>query len=339
MSGLQPAAVAVADDGGVFAVAAHPRRRRGGRGHRRHAAQAAGVRRLHGRRLLVTAGRTSVTGWRSGAAACWWRPARPSVRTCAEPSSARPLTDMVRFPRFLIARLWTPSTAIPTSATSSPGCGPTPRTTTWSRAPLPGDAGTDRGGGQPRRPRPRPQVRSRAAVGERVRRPVLVRVEARAATARASRPRSRPTRPPTSTLPALAARGWRRARGSRRRDPADHRFESVVDSLPSPCSTTSSPMPSALCVTRWARPARAPGVDVLLGDVTWETSYGLPGEGLPPRVQADLTLDWPTWAQTAGPGTSVSRSPTRPHRDRAGPAPAAPGRVAGPGVVLAALPE
>lgn len=39
--------------------------------------------------------------------------------------------------------------------------------------------------------------------------------------------------------------------------------------------------------------------DVLLGDLTWETSYGLPGEGLPPRVQADLTLDWPTWAQTA----------------------------------------
>jgi hypothetical protein len=40
-------------------------------------------------------------------------------------------------------------------------------------------------------------------------------------------------------------------------------------------------------------------VDVLLGDVTWETSYGLPGEGLPPRVRADLTLDWPTWSQTA----------------------------------------
>jgi hypothetical protein len=40
-------------------------------------------------------------------------------------------------------------------------------------------------------------------------------------------------------------------------------------------------------------------VDVLLGDTTWETSYGLPGEGLPPRVQADITLDWPTWAQTA----------------------------------------
>ena len=40
-------------------------------------------------------------------------------------------------------------------------------------------------------------------------------------------------------------------------------------------------------------------VDVLLGDVTWETSYGLPGEGTPPRVRADITLDWPTWAQTA----------------------------------------
>ncbi len=40
-------------------------------------------------------------------------------------------------------------------------------------------------------------------------------------------------------------------------------------------------------------------VDVLLGDMSWETSYGLPGEGLPPRVQADITLDWPTWAQTA----------------------------------------
>ena len=39
--------------------------------------------------------------------------------------------------------------------------------------------------------------------------------------------------------------------------------------------------------------------DVLLGDLTWETSYGLPGEGLPPRVRADITLDWPTWAQTA----------------------------------------
>src|SRR5947209_13955931 len=40
-------------------------------------------------------------------------------------------------------------------------------------------------------------------------------------------------------------------------------------------------------------------VDVLLGDVTWETSYSLPGEGVPPRVVAEVTLDWPTWSQTA----------------------------------------
>jgi hypothetical protein len=40
-------------------------------------------------------------------------------------------------------------------------------------------------------------------------------------------------------------------------------------------------------------------VDVLLGDLTWETSYGLPGEGLPPRVVAHVTFDWPTWSQTA----------------------------------------
>jgi hypothetical protein len=39
--------------------------------------------------------------------------------------------------------------------------------------------------------------------------------------------------------------------------------------------------------------------DVLLGDVTWETSYGLPGEGQPPRVVAHVTFDWPTWSQTA----------------------------------------
>ena len=40
-------------------------------------------------------------------------------------------------------------------------------------------------------------------------------------------------------------------------------------------------------------------IDVLLGDITWGTSYGLPGEGLPPRVVAHITFDWPTWSQTA----------------------------------------
>jgi len=40
-------------------------------------------------------------------------------------------------------------------------------------------------------------------------------------------------------------------------------------------------------------------VDVLLGDLTWETSYGLPGEGLPPRVVTHVSFDWPTWSQTS----------------------------------------
>ena len=31
--------------------------------------------------------------------------------------------------------------------------------------------------------------------------------------------------------------------------------------------------------------------DVMLGDLIWETSYGLPGEGDPPRVRCDLTLE------------------------------------------------
>lgn len=39
--------------------------------------------------------------------------------------------------------------------------------------------------------------------------------------------------------------------------------------------------------------------DALLGDTRWETSYSIPGEGVPPRVQADMTLLWPTWSQTA----------------------------------------
>lgn len=39
--------------------------------------------------------------------------------------------------------------------------------------------------------------------------------------------------------------------------------------------------------------------DVLLGDLSWETSYGLPGEGQPPRVVAHVTFDWPSWSQTA----------------------------------------
>lgn len=39
--------------------------------------------------------------------------------------------------------------------------------------------------------------------------------------------------------------------------------------------------------------------DVLLGDLSWETSYGIPGEGHPPKVRADISLYWSTWSQAA----------------------------------------
>lgn len=54
--------------------------------------------------------------------------------------------------------------------------------------------------------------------------------------------------------------------------------------------------------------------DVLLGDLMWQTSYGLPGEGLPPRVQADITCSWPTWSQTAYRSWYVDEEFTEPPR-------------------------
>ena len=50
-------------------------------------------------------------------------------------------------------------------------------------------------------------------------------------------------------------------------------------------------------------------VDVFLGDVSWETSYSLPGEGQPPRVRVDLSIDWPTWSQTSYRSWSIGESP------------------------------
>ena len=55
-------------------------------------------------------------------------------------------------------------------------------------------------------------------------------------------------------------------------------------------------------------------VDVLLGDMSWETSYGLPGEGLPPRVQADITLTWPTWAQSSYRSWYIGEPASEPPR-------------------------
>ena len=53
-------------------------------------------------------------------------------------------------------------------------------------------------------------------------------------------------------------------------------------------------------------------VDVFLGDVSFETSYSLPGEGNPPRVRADLSLDWPTWSQSAYRSWSIGEPPAEP---------------------------
>ena len=53
-------------------------------------------------------------------------------------------------------------------------------------------------------------------------------------------------------------------------------------------------------------------VDVFLGDLSFETSYSLPGESNPARVRADLTLDWPTWSQSAYRSWSIGEPPAEP---------------------------
>jgi len=50
-------------------------------------------------------------------------------------------------------------------------------------------------------------------------------------------------------------------------------------------------------------------VDVFLGDISWGTSYSLPGEDRPPRVRVDISLDWPTWSQTSYRSWLIGESP------------------------------
>jgi hypothetical protein len=50
-------------------------------------------------------------------------------------------------------------------------------------------------------------------------------------------------------------------------------------------------------------------VDGFLGDVSWETSYSLPGEERPARIRADISVDWPTWSQTAYRSWSIGEPP------------------------------
>ena len=50
--------------------------------------------------------------------------------------------------------------------------------------------------------------------------------------------------------------------------------------------------------------------DVLLGDLMWQTSYGLPGEGNHPG-SADITCSWPTWSRLR---TAAGMSRSSPNR-------------------------
>jgi hypothetical protein len=53
-------------------------------------------------------------------------------------------------------------------------------------------------------------------------------------------------------------------------------------------------------------------VDVFLGDVSFETSYSLPGEERPARIRVDTSLDWPTWSQTAYRSRTIGEEPEEP---------------------------
>ncbi len=50
-------------------------------------------------------------------------------------------------------------------------------------------------------------------------------------------------------------------------------------------------------------------VDVFLGDVSFETSYSLPGEERPAHIRVDLSLDWPTWSQTSYRSWAIGEEP------------------------------
>ena len=71
----------------------------------------------------------------------------------------------------------------------------------------------------------------------------------------------------------------------------DHVFTDAIGALRDAFENGPPRAPGLRGAVPGRRPARRPD----LGD----DLRACPGEGLPPRVQADITLDWPTWAQTA----------------------------------------
>lgn len=48
--------------------------------------------------------------------------------------------------------------------------------------------------------------------------------------------------------------------------------------------------------------------DVFVGDITFATSYGLPGETLPNRVHVEITLEWSTWSQSTYRSWSIGEA-------------------------------
>ena len=52
--------------------------------------------------------------------------------------------------------------------------------------------------------------------------------------------------------------------------------------------------------------------DLLTGDLVWEATVSLPGDGDPPRVSADISLDWQTWSQSAWRSMSMGEQVEEP---------------------------
>jgi len=52
--------------------------------------------------------------------------------------------------------------------------------------------------------------------------------------------------------------------------------------------------------------------DLLTGDLVWETTVSLPGDWDPPRVSADISLDWQTWSQSAWRSLSMGEQVEEP---------------------------
>src|ERR1019366_4024826 len=100
--------------------------------------------------------------------------------------------------------------------------------------------------------------------------------------------------------PEPGSRGRPQKNGSLCRAMLDHIFIQLVTSL-------KESFESAL-LQRQAVEERFQ-VDVFLGDVSFETSYSLPGEQRPARIRVDASLDWPTWSQTAYRSWSIGEEP------------------------------